>query len=152
MLEERVFSSSGAKWFRTGPLEDRRQYDLQVRTTGGLFAEKVGGMAEVTGVEVFANSTPPDDPVVVGVSGTAGGALTVTFTPDVGANYHRTGLYRGAPGATFADATLVKWDYSTAAEVTMTAAIPAVGAKFWLRSENESGVPSTNAVFVGEYI
>lgn len=152
MLEERVFSSSGAKWFRTGPLEDRRQYDLQVRTTGGLFPEKVGGMAEVTGVEVFANSTPPDDPVIVTSSGAAGGAVSVTFRPDVGANYHRTGLYRAAPGAVFSTAALIKWDYSTAAEVTMTAAVPSAGARFWLRSENGSGVPSPTAVFIGEFI
>lgn len=151
MTEERVFSSSGAKWFRTGPLEDRRQYDLQVRTTGGLFTEKVGGMAEVTGVEVFSNTTPPSNPVLVSQSGSAGGALSVTFRPDVGVNYHRTGLYRAEPGATFAQASVVKWDYSTAAEVTITASIPASGARFWLRSENESGVQSAGSVFVGEY-
>ena len=80
-----------------------------------------------------------------------GSVLNLTFRPDVGVNYRRTGIYRAPPGSPFSAATAVRWDYSTAAEVTLGVAIPAGGARFWLRSENESEVPSTTAVFVGEY-
>lgn len=141
----------GTLHFRTGPLEDRRQYDLNVRTTAGLFVEPAGGFAQVSGVEVFVNDTPPAAPVLVSASGTAGGTLTVKFRPDLGVNYWRTGLYRALPGQPFSEARPVKWDYSTAAEVTLTAAIPAAGASYWLRSMNGSQVPSPGAVWVGEY-
>lgn len=149
--EGQATAPAGTLFFRTGPLEDRRQYDLNVRTTAGLFVEPAGGFAQVSGVEVFVNDTPPASPALVSASGTAGGALTVIFRPDLGVNYWRTGLYRAAPGQPFSEALPVKWNYSTAAEVTLTVAIPAGGARYWLRSQNESRVPSTTAVFVGEY-
>ena len=76
--------------------------------------------------------------------------MAVTFAPDVGVNYKRTGLYRAEPGQAFASAIVLKWSYATSTEVTMTAIVPAEGGRFWLRSENESGVPSA-AVLIGQY-
>ncbi|MFD2441702.1 hypothetical protein ACFSS8_19305 [Paracoccus kondratievae] len=126
-------------------------------TSGPLFHRLCPGKVkpvipylEVTGIEVVANGTAPAEPVIVSSSGAAGGTLAVTFEPDLGANYHRTGLYRAAAGASFGTATLIKWSYDTSAQVTMSAAIPSAGARFWLRSENQSQVKS-DPVEVGDY-
>lgn len=144
--------TEGRYAFRTPPLADLADYD--VRTFFGRYENGSGGRAlriasvpvVVTGIQVVANINPPADPVIVAASGTAGdsagGTLSVTFRPDLGANYRRTGLYRAAAGGAFASASLVAWAYDTAAEVTMTAPIPGTGARFFLQSENPSLVPS----------
>lgn len=147
-------AATGLYSFRTAPLADLREYD--VRT---FFGQRRGADGQlvlestpvsVTGVDVVANNTAPANPVLVSATGAAGGTLTVKFTPDLGVNYWRTGLYRGAAGSAFASATLVKWAYDTSAEVTMTAPIPAAGARFWLQSQNQSQVKS-GATVVGNY-
>ncbi|GLK65278.1 hypothetical protein [Paracoccus kondratievae] len=139
--------------FRTPPLRDLTEYDVRASLSPPVPGGKVKPVIpylEVTGIEVVANGTAPAEPVIVSSSGAAGGTLAVTFEPDLGANYHRTGLYRAAAGASFGTATLIKWSYDTSAQVTMSAAIPSAGARFWLRSENQSQVKS-DPVEVGDY-
>lgn len=148
--------TAGRYAFRTPPLADLADYD--VRTFFGRYENSSGGRelriesvpVVVTGIQVVANSSPPADPVIVTASGAVGGTLSVTFQPDLGANYRRTGLYRAEADGTFASATFVKWSYDTAAEVTMTAPIPGTGARFFLQSENPSQVKS-DPVVVGNY-
>ncbi|ABL68490.1 hypothetical protein Pden_0376 [Paracoccus denitrificans PD1222] len=142
--------------FRTMPLGDLSEYDFRVffgrysNGSSGRELQMLSVPVVVTGVDVVANGNPPDEPVVISASGSAGDNLIVTFTVDLGANYHRTGLYRAASGAPFGSATLVKWSFDQSSQVTMTAAIPPSGARFWLRSENESQVGS-DPVEVGDY-
>ncbi|SIS98536.1 hypothetical protein [Paracoccus saliphilus] len=149
-------TSGGGFSFRTVPLADLQEYD--VRVFFGRYQNSSGGReliiqsvpTEVIGIDVVANNTPPDDPVVFSESGSAGGNLNVTFQPDLGANYRRTGLYRAEAGGSFGQAVLIKWSYDTSSDVTMSASIPAAGAKFWLQSENPSRVKS-NPVVIGNY-
>ncbi|MFB9223480.1 hypothetical protein [Paracoccus cavernae] len=158
-LEVQQTPSDGKIVARSLPNADRGQYNVQVawyttRLTGpatiGL-GKRASEYATVTGIEVFANTTPPDAPAVISQSGTAGGSFTIIFAPDLGANYHRTALWRGVPGSTFADATLLRWNYDTSSEVAITGSVPADGARYWLQSENGSGKTSA-AVLVGQYI
>ena len=104
----------------------------------------------VAGIEVVENAIPPDAPVIVSQTGAAGATMSVTFWPDLGVNYHRTGLYRAAPGQPFSAATRISWSYATSAEVTMTAPVPAAGGRFWLQSENASARKSAEGL-VGQY-
>ncbi len=142
--------------FRTMPLGDLSEYDFRVffgrysNGSSGRELQMLSVPVVVTGVDVVANGNPPDEPVVISASGSAGDNLIVTFRVDLGANYHRTGLYRAASGAPFGSATLVKWSFDQSSQVTMTASIPPSGARFWLRSENESQVAS-DPVEVGNY-
>lgn len=154
-LIEMTTSTAGQVIMRSTPMPDQSEYDIQIAWYSGLrrvvdLSERQSEYATVTGIDVVANTNPPADPVVVAQSGSAGSPLIVTFEPDLGANYRRTGLYRDAAGGNFGAATLVKWSYDTSAQITMTAPIPAAGARFWLRSENASGVTS-DPVVVGNY-
>ena len=140
---------------RTPPLADRVQYDIRTFIAFAGFGRDgdllpKSPMATASGIEVVANGQAPGSPVVVSQSGAAGGGLSVRFRPDLGANYRRTGLYRAAAGADFSAASIVSWSYDTSVEVVMTATIPASGARFWLLSENGSGVQSGPAA-VGNY-
>ena len=142
--------------FRTLPLADLSEYDFRIFF--GRYSNGSGGRelimrstpVVVTGVDVVANGNPPDEPVIVSASGSAGSSLSVTFTVDLGANYHRTGLYLAAAGGQFSSATLVKWSYDQSSQVTMSSPIPSSGARYWLRSENQSRVAS-DPVEVGNY-
>ena len=142
--------------FRTPGLADLKSYDVRVmlgrysNSSGGRDLIIQEGPVMVEAIEVVANGQAPADPVVLAHSGSAGGTLSVVFEPDLGANYFRTGLYRSAAGGTFADASVVKWSYDTSSQVTLAAPIPAAGACFWLRSENESKRTS-GPVLVGNY-
>ena len=138
---------------RTLPLGDQREYDIRVAAIPGLGNDDPAlrsAWAYSYGIAIIANTTAPDAPQVVSHSGTAGGSMTVTFMPDLGVNYRRTGLYRTSLNAAFDDTTRLAWSYATSAEVTMTAAVPAGGARYWLRSENASGVTSA-ATLIGQY-
>lgn len=149
-------ASGGGFSFRTMPLGDLSEYDFRVffgryeNSSGGRELRMQSVPVEVIGVDVVANGNPPDEPVVLSASGSAGDDLVVMFTVDLGANYHRTGLYRAAPGAPFGSAALVKWSYDQSSQVTMTAPIPPSGGRYWLRSENQSQVAS-DPVEVGNY-
>lgn len=149
-------ASGGGFSFRTMPLGDLSEYDFRVffgryeNSSGGRELRMQSVPVEVIGVDVVANGNPPDEPVIISSSGSAGDNMIVTFTVDLGANYHRTGLYRAASGAPFGSATLVKWSFDQSSQVTMTAPIPPSGARFWLRSENQSQVGS-DPVEVGDY-
>ncbi|WP_084648099.1 hypothetical protein [Paracoccus sp. J39] len=151
MIREEVDSGYS---FRTSSLGDRVEYDVRTFIVVGFSLHGVprprSPYTTVSGIEVFSNTTAPDEPVVFMESGTAGGTLTVTFQPDLGANYYRTGLYQAEAGAAFETAVFVKWSYDTSSDVTMAAPIPATGARFWLRSENRSAVHS-DPVEVGNY-
>lgn len=141
--------------FRTPPLADLVEYDVRTfigRRTGrdGDDLRLYSTPTVVSGIDVVANATAPDPPVIVSQSGAAGGTLSVTFMPDLGANYRRTGLYRAGPTGAFGGATFIKWAYDTATDVTMTAPIPSGGARFWLQSENPSQQKSS-PVLVGTY-
>ena len=132
--------------FRTLPLRDGDDYDIRVAAAPGFFgvdSDLRSPWVVVEGVQVVANATPPDAPVVVSTSGTTGGPYSVTFEPDLGVNYELTRLYRGGPTDLFPAATVVATTRSTAQQITLNSTIPAGGARFWLRSENESGVGST---------
>jgi|GEM_PF-3544390 len=150
MIRETVPGTSAYR-FRTTPLADGGSYDVRTYVTSAAQTWKQRSTpVRVNDIDVVANSTAPDEPAIVSQSGAAGGALTVTFIPDLGVNYRRTGLYRAAAGGAFGDATLVKWSYDMSSDVTMTSAIPIGGARYWLQSENSSGVRSA-AVPVGNY-
>ncbi|MTH58995.1 hypothetical protein [Paracoccus litorisediminis] len=148
----RETSGANAYRFRSNPLEDGGTY--QVRTyvaPGGQTWKQASTPVVVSDIDVVANSTAPDAPVVVSESGAAGGTLTVTFVPDLGVNYSNTRLYRSAAGGVFADAVQDgNANYATSSDVTMTRAIPGGGAKYWLRSFNSSGVASATTL-VGNY-
>lgn len=145
---------TGMYSFRTAPLQDLREYD--VRTFFGVRRGSDGSLrldstpVVIEGVDVVENTDPPSSPVIVSATGAAGGTLTVTFMPDLGVNYRRTGLYRAEAGGAFETATFIKWAYDTSAEVTMTAPIPISGARFWLQSENPSQQKSSS-LLVGTY-
>ena len=148
----RETAPAGQYAFRTQPLADRQDYDI--RTFFGFLRDGEyilhSTPVVVLDIDVVANNNPPDAPVIVSQSGSAGGTLTVTFMPDLGANYRRTGLYRAAAGGSWANATFIKWSYDTSSDVTMTAPIPGAGARFWLQSENQSEIKS-DPVVVGNY-
>lgn len=148
----RETAPAGQYAFRTQPLADRQDYDI--RTFFGFLRDGEyilhSTPVVVLDIDVVANNNPPAAPVIVSQSGSAGGTLTVTFMPDLGANYRRTGLYRAAAGGSWANATFIKWSYDTSSDVTMTAPIPGGGARFWLQSENPSEVKS-DPVVVGNY-
>ncbi|SMO78659.1 hypothetical protein [Paracoccus laeviglucosivorans] len=153
MIREKVAAGYS---FRTPALRDRAEYDVRTFVAFTGFGRDGDLVAKspyttVTGIEVVANGTAPGAPVVFSASGSAGGLLTVIFKPDLGANYHRTGLYRAAAGAPFSAAVpVLPWSYDTSSEVTMTSNIPAAGARYWLQSENASQVKS-DPVLVGNY-
>ena len=139
--------------FRTLPLRDGDSYDIRVAAAPWFFgvdSDLRSPWVVQSGVQVVVNNNPPDPPVVVSASGTVGGPYSVTFEPDLGVNYELTRLYRGGPTDLFPAATVVATTKSTAQQITLKSTIPAGGARFWLRSENESGVGST-ATGAGTY-
>ncbi|MTH61451.1 hypothetical protein [Paracoccus litorisediminis] len=147
----RETAASGQYRYRTPPLADGGTYQLRSYVApGGQTWKQKSTPVVVSDIDIVANATAPDAPVVISESGTSGGTLSVTFGPDLGVNYRRTGLYRGPVGTPFGSAAFVKWTYATSAEVTMTDAIPGGGARYWLQSENQSGVPSA-AALVGNF-
>ena len=133
---------------RTGGLSDATSYDLRYAPAKSAFGNPTpaGPWSYIDDVQVVANPNPPAAPVVVSSSGTAGGAFSVTFEPAVGVNYKKTSLYRAAVGATFPDAVKIKESTATSAQVTLTDTVPIAGARYWLRSENESGVASASVL------
>ena len=150
MIRESIAGTSTYR-FRSNPLADGGTYLVRTYVTSSVQHWKIKSTpVVVTGIDVVENNTPPDAPDIVSESGAAGGTLTVTFVPDLGVNYRRTGLYRAGETEAFADAVFVKWSYDVSSDVTMTSAIPVGGARFWLQSENPSGVKSS-AVLVGTY-
>ena len=129
---------------RTPPLADNTSYEFRIAVAAfaGPFARPRSSWALVGPVAVRYNPTPPAPPVVLSHSGTAGGTFTVMFDPDLGPNYSSTDLWRGAVGSTFGAATFLKRSYATSEQVTMTDAVPAAGARYWLVSVNKSGAAS----------
>src|SRR5690606_3558549 len=107
-------------------LQDRGQYTVELTWMNvrmeGIFNSDPYNVASptttVTGIEVFENATPPDPPVVVSESGSAGGAFEVTFEPDLGVNYRKTELWRGGVGSPFSSATFVKQSFAASQQVT----------------------------------
>src|SRR5690606_34351139 len=93
--------AAGNTIWRTSGLQDRGQYTVELTWMNvrmeGIFNSDPYNVASptttVTGIEVFENATPPDPPVVVSESGSAGGAFEVTFEPDLGVNYRKTELW-----------------------------------------------------------
>lgn len=87
--------------------------------------------AEVTGLEVNVSPDPPDPPTLVSAS-EDGTDVTIVFRPDLGANYWRTLVMRGADEAS---ALAVATTYATAEETTIT--VPVVeGVSYWVLSQN----------------
>lgn len=147
-----VFIGSGGS-FRTLPLRDGGEYDVRVAAGPSAFSvssDLRSNWVMVEGIEVISNEIPPDAPVLVSRTGTVGGSYSVTFEPDLGVNYELTRLYRGGPADPLSAAVVVATTKSTAQQITLTSTIPAGGSRFWLRSENESGVKST-ATAAGQY-
>lgn len=102
----------------------------------------VGAWTVIEDIDIVADPTGPDAPVVVSHSGTAGGAFSITFAPDLGINYRSTKLFRAGPTDSFGAATVVDESFAMVPEVTLTGTVPGAGARYWLRSENTSGVTS----------
>ncbi|MCG6111333.1 MAG: hypothetical protein MEQ74_03980 [Paracoccus sp.] len=155
------FRPSGGEWavvnvnqdtgfFRTPELGDGQTYDIRARRVlGGLTAlavgiggssdvTKAGPWAEITGIVVIANNTPPAPPVLASAS-RASNTITITFRPDLGANYAQTGIWRGA---TFETATFVRWVRDQSSTVTVQITDAPAPAVYWLRSGNGSGITS----------
>ena len=99
---------------------------------------------------MIANPDGPDAPVVVSQSGAAAAAFEIVFAPDLGASYRSTKLYRAGPTDSFGAATVVDESFAMVPEVTLTGTVPGAGARYWLRSENTSGVTSPE-VLVATY-
>lgn len=140
--------------FRTLPLKDGAEYDIRVAAAPSLLgvdSDLRSDWVVVAGIEVVSNSTPPDTPTGISHTGTVGGNYTVSFNPDVGVNYELTKLYRGPPNQPPTAATVVKVTRSTSQPTTLTSTIPAGGARFFLQSENESGVKSS-FISCGQYV
>ncbi|AXC50072.1 hypothetical protein DRW48_10540 [Paracoccus suum] len=133
---------------RTQALFDREPIDMRFGVRRASWGTAiVGTWTEVNNIEVVANGTPPAPPTVVSWSGGIGTAVSVTFRPDLGANYSRTSLYRGEPDSAFASAAQIATTYATGAEVTIGGGtVPTGGAKYWLRSENASNVASAEVL------
>lgn len=155
------FRPSGGAWavvgvnqdtgfFRTPELADTQTYDIRARRVlGGLNAlavgiggspdiTKAGPWTAVTGIVVIANATPPAQPVLVSAT-RSGDTITITFRPDLGANYAQTGIWRGPA---FETATFVQWVRDQASTVTVQIADAPAPATYWLRSGNGSGIAS----------
>ncbi|MDO5658282.1 MAG: hypothetical protein Q4G36_08170 [Paracoccus sp. (in: a-proteobacteria)] len=138
--------------FRTPALTDGEVYDLRARRVrAGLSAILSGGFGdmsrdttrygpwtEVGGILVIANPSPPAAPALV-LAEVEEGELLVIFRPALGANYARTGLYRGD---TYAGAELIHWAGSPDSTVTIRVPLTATPTNYWLRSENGSGAQS----------
>lgn len=130
---------------RTPPLADRASYDLRLawyhanNRNDGL---RASDHVQIDAVRVIANETAPAPPVLISAEGVAGGVVTIRFRPDLGAAYARTGLWRGPVGAGFEAATHRQWLPAISALVEAADTVPEDGARFWLRSENASGVAS----------
>jgi len=110
----------------------------------------VGSWTVIEDIDIVADPTGPDAPVVVSHSGAAGGPFEIVFAPDLGASYRSTKLYRAGPTDSFGAATVVDERFDLVSEVTLTGTVPGAGARYWLRSENTSGVTSPN-VLVATY-
>lgn len=156
------FRPSGGQWvpvavnqetgfFRTPELADAQTYDIRARRLlGGINSvsvvvgldssdpTKTGPWTTVSGIVVIANNTPPDQPQLVSAS-RSGDTITITFRPDLGANYAQTGIWRGA---TFDGATFVRWVRDQASTVTVQLTDAPAPATYWLRSGNGSGIAS----------
>lgn len=144
---------SGSGVMRSPPLEDGSRYDFMVGSTRMPFVAALDPDAvwtTITDVEVLDNTIAPDPPVVTAQSGNAGGTLSVTFEPDLGVNYRLTRLYQAGPSQGFAAATAIRTTTATSQIITLNAPIPGGGARYWLQSENGSGVKS-NPTLVGTY-
>jgi len=137
---------------RTPGLFDGQPVDARLGIAKTQYShEIVGDWTYVLGIDVIANPTGPDAPVVVSHSGAAGGPFEIVFAPDLGINYRSTKLYRAGPTDNFSAATVVDESFAMVPEVTLTGTVPGAGARYWLQSENRSGVKS-DPVLVGSYI
>lgn len=160
--------SSGGPWsnaefnqengyFRTPDLADGNEYDLRGRRfLAGLTALNWQRGTDVTryspwtfvnGIGIVADQTPPDPPELIAAT-VVGNRLEITFAPDLGANYRRTGIWRGT--GSFAEASFIRWYYDLASSVEASIALSATPQRYWLRSGNGSGV-SAAPVDIGTY-
>lgn len=134
---------------KTPGLFDGQAIDVRLGIAKASWATSIrGDWTLIEDIEVVANPSGPGAPVVVSQSGTAGGPLEIVFRPDLGVNYRSTKLYRAGPTGNFASATVVDESFDLVSEVTLTGTVPAAGGRYWLRSENGSGVTSPE-VLVG---
>lgn len=161
-LTQAQFRPSGGAWtqlqvnqdtgyFRTPELADGQTYEIRARRIRSGLASltltlndnvsditKVGPWTAVTGIVVVANNTAPAQPELV-TAGRSVDTISITFRPDLGANYAQTGIWRGA---TFATATFHRWVRDQASTVTTTITVSGSAQPVWLRSGNGSGVTS----------
>lgn len=136
---------------RTPGLFDGQPVDVRLGIAKTQYShEIVGDWTYVLGIDVIANPDGPDAPVVVSQSGAAAAAFEIVFAPDLGASYRSTKLYRAGPTDSFGAATVVDESFAMVPEVTLTGTVPGAGARYWLRSENTSGVASPE-VLVATY-
>lgn len=91
-----------------------------------------------TGIDSSVTPAAPDDPVVTAASDDLMN-VSVTFTPDLGANYWRSKIWSGT--GDFASATEIDVTESRAASITMTAPF-AYSTKYWITSEAYGGAVS----------
>ena len=161
-LTQAQFRPSGGAWtqlqinqdtgyFRTPELADGQAYEIRARRIRSGLASltltlndnvsditKVGPWTAVTGIVVVANDTAPAQPELI-TAVRSGDTISITFRPDLGANYTQTGVWRGP---TFATATFHRWVRDQASTVTTTITVSGSAQPVWLRSGNGSGVTS----------
>lgn len=136
---------------RTLPLEDGRRYDIRLAASRGY--GRAGAGAEWVrrdDILVVRDQTPPAPPSVVQKSGAAGQTMHVRFRPDLGGSYRLTRLHRAPRGGSFADAVPVNSSRAMSQEVTLSHAVPDDGGRYYLTSENASGIASAET-FVKQY-
>lgn len=138
-------------YFRTPELADGQTYEIRARRIRSGLASltltlndnvsditKVGPWTAVTGIVVVANDTAPAQPELI-TAGRSGDTISITFRPDLGANYAQTGVWRGP---TFATATFHRWVRDQASTITTTITVSGSAQPVWLRSANGSAVTS----------
>lgn len=128
---------------QTGQINNGQDHEIRMGFSDSALIGAEITYSVVTNIEVAASSLPPDAPELVSA---VEGATTVdiAFKPDVGANYWRTQVYRGA---TFATAIVVETTYSTAEEVSVSVPLQS-GVSFWLQSENYAEAKSAELLAI----
>jgi hypothetical protein len=115
----------------TGAISNGQDHEIRMGYSDSALIGADVSYAIVSNIEVAVSSAPPAAPVLVSAFETAS-TVEITFSPDVGANYWRTRLYRGS---SFASSVLVETSYSTAEDVTISAPL-VTASDYWLQSEN----------------
>lgn len=137
-----VYAADDENFVRSGYLVDGQQYRARLRAWGG---GKSSAWTDYVIVTARADSVVPGAPNSLMVSNSAG---TVSVSARAANDNSRYLVFkRGTAAQSFADATLIGRISVGANQVISLSDVPGVGTwKYWVGSENISGIPSASQV------